>query len=196
MVSAVIVYGNSGPYGDGFRRISNPDTGESELVYEDGAVQGVAVQGVIDEATTRVTEVRLDSDSSGKFDTWAYMDGLVIVRIELDPDEDGDIDRWEYYDDRQKLEKVGFSLPDDGLPNAWMHHGPDGRLIMIEVSSRADRIVNRWEYYENGVMVRVEEDTNMDTVVDRWSTYMNGILTGVERDEDGDGRPDQGSGSP
>ena len=47
---------------------------------------------------------------------------------------------------------------------------------MIEVSTARDERVDRWEYYENDVMVRVEEDTTGDGQADRWSTFVDGVL--------------------
>ena len=181
VASGIIAYQIVGPYGDGpfgggFRRIPNPETGGSMLVHE-FVYESEGVQAVVHENTGRLSELRLDADADGTQDTRAHLEGTAVVRVERDQDGDGDTDLWEYYDDAQQLEKIGFSLSGDGVLDAWAYYGQDGQLTKIEVSTARDGTVNRWEFYENGSMVRVEEDTSGDGQADRWSTYANGILS-------------------
>ena len=58
------------------------------------------------------------------------------------------------------------------------------------MSTGRDGVVDRWEHYEDGVMVRAEADADGDGRIDVWSTYVDGILTATATDADGDGRPD------
>ena len=195
VASGVIAYQIVGPYGDGpfgggFRRISNSDTGQATLVH-DFIYESQRVRAVVDEHTGRLSELRLASDADGSEDTRAYLEGTSVVRVERDQNGDGDTELWEYYDDAQQLEKIGFSLSKDGVLDAWAYYSQDGQLTKIEVSTARDGTVNRWEFYENGSMVRVEEDTNGDGQADRWSSYINGILTDTAYDNNGVGRPDR-----
>ena len=201
LASGVATYRVVGPYGDGpfsggFRRIPNPETGQSSMVY-DFVYGSQPFRAVVDERTGKMSELRLDTNADGAEDTRAHLDGAAVVRLERDSDGDGTIDRWKYYNDTAQLQKVGFSLAGDGVVDAWAYYGTDQQLAVIEVSTRRDGTVDRWEHYEGGVMVRVETDTTGDGQADTWSTYTNGILTetGVGSNEDeaegGDARPDR-----
>jgi|SRR5262245_38328 len=149
-------------------------------------------QATYDEKTGRLKELTYDRNKNGKIDTWTEMDGSRPVRSRSDLDEDGKIDRWEYYDDKGNLTKVGFSRKKDGRADAWAFSGPDGKVERIEISSTADeKKIDRWEHYENGVLVRAEEDTNGDGRPDKWETYEGGSVKTASMDEDGDGKPDR-----
>jgi hypothetical protein len=86
--------------------------------------------------------------------------------------------------------KAGFSLAGDGIVDAWAYRDEKGQVRKIEVSTRRDGSIDRWEHYEKGQLARVEQDTDRNGRVDRWSTYDAGILIGTVVDADGDGRPD------
>ena len=145
-----------------------------------------------DQKTGKLTELTYDRNKNGKIDTWTEMDGSRPVRSRSDLDEDGKLDRWEYYDDKGGLVKVGFSRKQDGRPDAWAFSGPDGKVQRVEVSSTSDeKKIDRWEYYENGVLVRAEEDTNGDGKPDKWETYEGGAVKTASMDENFDGRPDR-----
>jgi len=143
-----------------------------------------------DKKTGKLTQLTYDRNKNGVIDTWTDMDGTKPLRSRIDLDEDGKIDRWEYYDDKGALLKVGFSRQQDGRPDAWAFPGPDGKIVRVEISSTADeKKVDRWEYYEAGVLVRAEEDGNGDGRVDKWETHESGALKTVAMDENGEGRP-------
>ena len=145
-----------------------------------------------DKTTGRLTQLTYDRNGNGVIDTWTDMDGARPLRSRIDLNEDGVIDRWEYYDDQGKLLKVGFSRNGNGKPDAWGFSGPDGKVSRVEISSTGDEHkIDRWEFYENDVLVRVELDTNDDGKVDKWETYENGAIKTAEFDEDGDGKRDR-----
>ena len=87
---------------------------------------------------------------------------------------------------------MGFSRKHDGTPDAWGFSGPDGKLVRVEISSKADeKKIDRWEHYEAGVLASVDEDTNADGRADKWETYEAGAVRTASMDENGDGRPDR-----
>lgn len=193
LTSGVVTYRVVGPYGDGpfsggFRRIPNPETGQSSLVH-DFVYGSQPFRAVVDERTGKISELWVDTNADGTTDTQAHLDGAAVVGVERDLDGDSKIDQWEYYDDTAQLQRVGFSLLGDGVVDAWAYYGTDQQLTVIEVSTRRDGTVDRWEHYEGGVMVRVETDTTGDGQADTWSTYANGILTetGFNSNEAGGG---------
>lgn len=167
-------YGD-GPFGAGYRRVPDPDTGRSFLVY-DFNLGDESVVALAEHRSPRFTAFQFDGDQDGHPDATARITEPGLVRVERDADDDGVIDRWEYYDAASELQKIGFSLASDGVLDAWAHYGPDGELTMIEVSTARDEQVDRWEYYEDGTMVRTAEDTTGDGQPDRWSTYVDGVL--------------------
>ena len=145
-----------------------------------------------DKKTGRLTQLTYDRNHNGTIDTWTDMDGAKPLRSRIDLNEDGRIDRWEYYDEKGALAKVGFSRTDNGKPDAWAYQGPDGKVARVEVSSTGDEHkIDRWEFYEAGVMTRAEEDTNGDGRPDKWESYENGSLAAAAFDETGDGKPDR-----
>lgn len=127
--------------------------------------------------TGRLEALQSDTNSDGKIDTLAHMDGVTLKYIEVDRDFDGRFDRWEYY----------LSAP--GTPGAL--RSPDGRSVIdhAEESDVPDARITRREFYTDGILVRVEEDTDADSRVDKWELYESGILRQLDLDVDGRGRP-------
>jgi hypothetical protein len=149
-------------------------------------------QPTYDRTTGKLTELTYDRNQNGTIDTWADMEGSLLLRSRSDLDEDGSLDRWEYYDDKGFLTKVGFSRRQDGRADAWAFSGPDGKVERIEVSSMADeKTIDRWEHYISGSIANAEADTNGDGRPDMWQSYEAGALKAAYMDEDGDGRPDR-----
>lgn len=196
VAAGVIAYRIVGPYGDGpfkigYRRIHDPNTGQSLLVHESRTETGV-VRRVIEGQTLK--EVRFDADADGKDDTRALVTGTEVTRLDRDRNGDGRTDTWEYFDAKKQVVKVGFSLANDGVLDAWAYRDKAGQIVKVEVSTRRDDKIDRWEYYEKGQLARVEEDKDGDGRADRWSTYDQGILMGTTLDADKDGRPDSPGG--
>ena len=131
------------------------------------------IQPTYDKDTGRLTQLDYDSNTNGKPDTWAYMDGTRLIRLEADENEDGKIDRWEHY-------PAGLAArPGKQFPER------------IERATRLDGQISRREFFEGSLMVRVEEDTNADGATDKWETYKDGALTVLALDTTGKGRPDR-----
>jgi hypothetical protein len=145
-----------------------------------------------DAETGRLTRLTYDANKNGVIDTWTYMDGTRVLRSEIDTDEDGKIDRWEYHDgDPEVIVKVGISRANDGRPDAWAIMGADGQPTHVEVSTRRDDTIDRWEWYDDETLLRAEEDTDGDGRPDKWETYAGGAVETVAFDENGDGKPDR-----
>lgn len=112
-----------------------------------------------------------------------------------DLDGDGVAGRWEHYADVREvgsgaIEKVEFALAGDEVMDAWAYYDETGEVRRVEVSTRRDGVVDRWEQYWNGALVRVEADRDRDGRVHHWSTFSGGILESMQSDDDGDGLPD------
>ena len=61
----------------------------------------------------------------------------------------------------------------------------------IEVDTNKDGIPDRFEYYEEGVLVRIEADSNFDGEIDEWGIVRDGKIVKAEKDTDGDGKADR-----
>jgi len=128
-----------------------------------------------DKQTGRLSRLTHDSSGNGKPDTVAVMDGNHVVRVEADEDENGTVDRWEYYT------SSGQATPGQA-PDVLEH---------VERATRRDGHINRWEFFENGKLVRVKEDTDGNGKVDKWEQYTDGTLTEMALDTAGRGTPDR-----
>jgi hypothetical protein len=110
----------------------------------------------------------------------------------MDTDEDGTIDRWEFHGEGGRLEKIGFSRAGDGRPDAWAIPGSDeGEIDHVEVSTRRDDKIDRWEWYAGEALTNTAEDSNGDGKPDKWETYADGTVETVAFDENGDGAADR-----
>lgn len=168
-LSGVMAYREVGLYGDGpfahgYHRERDRSTGRSMLVQEFQTPNG-RVRRVIEDYSYRVTEFRVDTNSDGVEDGRLTMDAGIVS-------------------------KVGFSLAGDGLIDAWAFRDAANQIVRIEVSTRRDGRVDRWEHYANGKMIRVELDANLNGKADRWQIYENGILVETVLDANEDGQAD------
>ena len=66
----------------------------------------------------------------------------------------------------------------------------NGLEMRVEISTRRDGVVDRWEFHEAGVLVRTEEDRDRNGRVDHWQTFEQGRLRESASDSTGQGRPD------
>ena len=88
-----------------------------------------------------------DRNFDGKMDLAVIFQNGKIVRKEVDENHDGKIDTRIFFEKDLPL-RAERDLSGKSTPNEWR---PD-----------------RWEYYENGVMVRMGTDLDGDARVDRW----------------------------
>jgi len=78
-----------------------------------------------------------------------------------------------------KMEKEG------GL-NAWVVRGPRGEVLRSFADTNADRVVDRWSYYKDGMEVYRDIDADFNAKADqaRW-VNVGGSRWGVDEDENG-----------
>jgi hypothetical protein len=139
---------------------------------------GAQAQPVYNDKSGQLEQIVSDSNSDGKIDTRAFMEGRRLLRIEIDRNNDGSADRFEFY---------GEAPPERVDPNS-----PAGRaeIERVEESNGPDgRQITRREFYDRGELARVEDDSNNDGRLDRWELYERGILSRIDMDENGAGFP-------
>lgn len=90
----------------------------------------------------------------------------------------------------QKSLRTGFSTAKDSIIDAWSTVDPKTGVMRIEVSTRRNGVIDRWERYEKGALTRVDLDTNGNGKPDKWETYQDGILMNTFIDANEDGTPD------
>jgi hypothetical protein len=89
-----------------------------------------------------------------------------------------------------KPSRSGFSTLKDGVIDAWAVRDLKTGNARIEVSTRRNGTIDRWEQYEKEKLVRVDLDTNGNGKPDRWMLYEDGILMNTVIDADENGQPD------
>jgi len=70
---------------------------------------------------------------------------------------------------------------DDGKVDQIAYLDDGGNLVKLEVDSNADGIMDRFQYYQDGEVVRVERDTNGDKKVDTWDHLRDGKRVNRDR---------------
>lgn len=130
------------------------------------------IEAQYDDKSGRLSRLDYDANGNGKPDTWAFMDGMQIIKLEADENEDGKVDRWEC---------TAFQCKGRGKP------APE----RIDRATRLDGRVSRREFFEQGRLARIEEDTDADGSTDKWSTYAGGTLATLSMDTQRRGKPDR-----
>ena len=136
----VVAYDRHGMYGDGpggagFSRAADPVSGASLLVHE-----------------TMTREGRLKR---------IFGPGGALLEVELDKDDDGNVEECVKVVNGL-IAGVGFSRAGDGIIDAWVYRDADGQVARIEISTKRNHRVDRWEYYKDGVLTRVAVDADED----------------------------------
>jgi hypothetical protein len=146
---AVGLYG--GPIGSGFHREWNPQTKHHDLIHETTTKAGVRIRRVY--AADSIHLLKTEISGAG-----------VESPFSVEPNSDG------------KTDRIGFSSINDGVIDAWSTTDPKTRERRVEMSTRRDGKIDRWEWYQKESLVRVELDTDGDGKPDRRSTFEDGIL--------------------
>lgn len=156
------LYGD-GPFASGYYRERDPKTGETVLMHKSETSQGRIVRIMDDKL--HLHEVRVDSNRDGVDDADVKVTDAIITG-------------------------TGFSLANDGVIDAWAYRNAAGELVRIEVSTKRNGKIDRWEYYSYNRMYKVDLDTDGNGKPDRWQTYEDGILVNTIIDANEDGKPD------
>jgi hypothetical protein len=159
---AVGLYG--GPVGSGFHREWNPQTKHYDLIHETTTKAGVHVRRVFAADSIRVLRTEVSGGGTSTMSVEASADG--------------------------KPDRVGFSSIDDGVIDAWSIGDPKTGITRVEMSTKRNGKIDRWERYRKGVLIRVDLDTNGNGKPDRWMTYEDGILMDTFLDANEDGQAD------
>lgn len=119
----------------------------------------------------------------------------VITCREVDLNNDGrrDVVRW--YSDEGRPLREQADRDFDGRPEEWDYF-EDARIVQSEVDSDRDGMIDTRTYFQNGRVTRVERDTTNRSTHEawrpnRWEYYDNGRMIRIGYDEDGDGRVDR-----
>jgi hypothetical protein len=194
--AGVIAYRIVGPYGDGplnmnLYRTTDPETGKALIYRRVRRADGSEVRYVVDDASRQLREIQVANPSKGG-------SGSMGLRFEKGKlagidrhDAEGRTNLRDYFNDPSGLAKVGFSLTNNGVIDAWAYRDKKGTIVKVEVSRGQDGKVDRWEYYDKGQLARVEEDDNHDGKIDRWVVYDAGIQIDEVLDRNHDGKPDR-----
>lgn len=140
------------------------------------------VYGVYAHDSRVLLRLDYDYDGDGRIDVRTYMRDGKPARLEGDRDGDDVIDRWEYYGTNGELLRIGASSRGDGREDTWVSTHGDVRTL--DMSTRRDNTVDRRETYRGDTLERVETDTNHDGLMDRWEEFQNGALVRVLLDDE------------
>lgn len=133
-----------------FRRVGDPPITRLVLSCRESDLNGDGTKDVVRYYNDEGRPLREEADRNfdGQMDTiTVYQDGRV-VRTEIDQNGDGRVDTKIYYDDDGAAIRTERDLAGRSTGGTWR---PD-----------------RWEYFENGRMVRMGTDVDGDGRVDRW----------------------------
>jgi len=91
-----------------------------------------------------------------------------------------------------KIERLVYDRNGDGTADAVILYGPDGKVRLAEIDTDLDKVIDRWEYFESGVLVRVGFTRSARGVPDYWDVLASdGSIIRREYDDDGDGKVDR-----
>lgn len=150
-----------GPVRTGFHREWNATTRQYQMVHETTTRAGLRIRQVFD-ASLILQRMDVGSDNAGP-----VVERLVSAGARL-----------------------AFSTRNDGVLDAWVTRDAKAQTSRIEVSTKRNGKIDRWELYLKGQMVRVDLDTNGNGKPDQWMTYEEGILMDTFIDANEDGQPD------
>jgi hypothetical protein len=67
----------------------------------------------------------------------------------------------------RRIERLLYDRDGDRIADAVILYSPDGTVRQAEIDTDLDRMVDRWEYFEGGALVRLGFDDNGDGTPDR-----------------------------
>jgi hypothetical protein len=114
----------------------------------------------------------VDLNADGRHDVVrTYSDEGRPLREQSDRDFDGIADQWDYFEDARVV-RVEEDSNHDGIVDSKTYY-VNGRASRVERdtlsrSTQTEWRPNRWEYFEDGHVVRMGEDADGDGRVDHW----------------------------
>lgn len=133
-----------------FRRVGDPPETRLVLTCREADLNGDGTKDVVRYYNDEGRPLREEADRNfdGTLDTITYFQDGRMVRVETDDNGDGRIDSKTYFDDDGHVLRTERDIAGRSTATNWH---PD-----------------RWEYYEQGRMVRMGTDVDGDGRVDRW----------------------------
>lgn len=133
-----------------FRRIGDGPLMRLVLACREADLNGDGTKDVVRfyNEEGRPLREEMDRDFDGTIDTITVFQNGRVVRTELDENHDGRVDAKIYYDESGATTRTERDIAGRSTASEWH---PD-----------------RWEYYEDGRMVRMGTDVDGDGRVDRW----------------------------
>ena len=133
-----------------FRRVGDPPITRLVLVCRESDLNGDGTKDVVRYYSDEGRPLREESDRDfdGVMDTTTIFQDGRVVRSDLDTNADGVIDAKVFFDDDGQPIRTERDIAGRSTTTEWH---PD-----------------RWEYFENGRMVRMGTDLDGDGSVDRW----------------------------
>jgi hypothetical protein len=90
-----------------------------------------------------------------------------------------------------RIQRLVYDKNGDGTADAVILYEPDGKLREAQIDTDLDKVIDRWEFFEAGVLVRVGFTRQKPGMPDYWEVVdPDGTITRREYDHDGDGKVD------
>src|SRR5258706_4420398 len=67
-----------------------------------------------------------------------------------------------------KIERLVYDRNGDRVADAVILYDPDGKVRRAEIDTDLDQVIDRWEYFEKGVLVRVGFTRSRGSAPDYW----------------------------
>jgi hypothetical protein len=96
-----------------------------------------------------------------------------------------------------RIQRLVYDRNGDGTADAVILYRPDGGLREAQIDTDLDKVIDRWEYFEGGLLVRVGFTRRKSGVPDHWDVIdPDGAISQREYDDDGDGKVDRSEPEP
>jgi hypothetical protein len=90
-----------------------------------------------------------------------------------------------------RIVRLVYDRNGDGVADAVLVYDSGGNVQEASLDTDLDAVIDRWEYFEAGVLVKVGFSRRRRGAPDTWDLLTGGALTVREYDDDGDGSVDR-----